>query len=113
MSHRANAPDAGRLAEKAIAIRASRASRRENLPAHILGEPAWDILLVLAELRGSGQPACPERLAEEISQPITATLRWLQELGRYDLITREAEGATVQLSDKGTKALERALDNFA
>lgn len=113
MNDVAQAPESGRLAERARTVRLLRASRREKLPPHLFGEPGWDILLALAEINGRGRPACPEELAEKISQPVSATIRWLQELLCHGIIRVDAENTTVQLSEKGARALEDALANFA
>jgi DNA-binding MarR family transcriptional regulator len=93
----------GVLAEELYRDRRRRAS---HLPSHLLGEPAWDILLDLyiAEKRNQSVSVTSACIAAAV--PLTTALRWLRQLERDGLVERrddqsDARRRYVRLTESG------------
>lgn len=102
----------GVLAEELYRDRRRRAS---YLPSHLLGEPAWDILLDLyiAEKRNQSVSVTSACIAAAV--PLTTALRWVRQLERDGLVERrddesDARRRYVRLTEAG---YERMTAYFA
>lgn len=84
----------------------SRRARAGVLPAHLLGEPGWDMLvdLFIAERRGRSSVVKSVCLASGV--PYTTAWRWLRVLEREGLVrfasdSKDLRRVVVQISDVG------------
>lgn len=99
-----------RLARKARKILAYRRLRQDYFGKAMLGEPAWEIMLLLY----ATEPAHAQtisRLAELSGSSRSTALRWIDYLENRQLVRREAHpsdkrAALVELSPKGRDSLE-------
>lgn len=110
----ARSGDRARLGRVAKLLIAARQARAEHLPPSSVGEPAWDILLVLyaayadqARLK-IGAATCASGV------PQTTAIRWIDHLVREGLINRtpvswDKRCLIVELSPKGVTLMERLL----
>ena len=103
------------LAAVARRIYRSRRRRWRHLPADLLGEPAWDMLLELfdAKVRGKSLPTNSLCLASRC--PATTALRWLHVLEGHGMITRHADHQDrrvirIRLTDIGFQVMRRYLE---
>lgn len=76
------------LAEEAYQARRRRA---RHLPARLLGEPAWDILLKLYIASGRGQVLSVSNACRAADAPTSTALRWLHHLAAEGLVERSAD----------------------
>ena len=101
------------LARFARLIFRSRASRTRHFKQSMFGEPAWDMLLALYATADSTRLSIGE-LCSHSGSPATTGLRWLDYLEREELVVRrdnprDARSGIIELTEKGTSALEEYL----
>ena len=102
------------LTRLALAIYRDRAERARELPAELLGEPAWDILLDLFIHRRRGRRISVTSACTASRVPPTTALRWIAMLVEIGLVLREEDltdkrRAFLGLSDHGERAVTRHL----
>ena len=102
------------LTRLALAIYRDRAARARELPAELLGEPAWDILLDLFINRRRGQRISVTSACTASQVPPTTALRWIAMLVELGLVFREEDQtdkrrAFVSLSGQGEHTVTRLL----
>lgn len=83
-----------------------RRRRARHLPARMLGEPAWDILLDLYVAAGRGQAVSVSSACLAADAPASTALRWLQHLEGEGLVERlpdptDARRHYVRLTERG------------
>ena len=78
----------GLLAEE---VYRDRRRRAQHLPARLLGEPAWDILLDLYVAAGREQAVSVSNACLAADAPASTALRWLQHLQAEGLVERLAD----------------------
>ncbi len=98
------------LVEKARLVFNQRKRRGEFLTKKMLGEPGWDILLVLYISAFSGPKQTVGTLSDRIAKPLTTTIRWVDELEGEGLIVRTRHSLDsriflLTLTDKGRQVL--------
>ena len=88
--------------------------RRENIlgNSHLLGEPAWDILLDLYIARGESHEVSVSSACIGSASPATTGLRWLGVLQKAGLVERvddpeDQRRVLVRLSSLGVEQMER------
>jgi predicted transcriptional regulator len=84
-----------------------RSLRTSYLPPHLLGEPAWDMLLELLRAELVSEPMTPAQLSIAAGLPLGITNRWVNALVQSGLCS-EAGGADegqVRLTPQGTAVL--------
>ena len=101
----------------AKALYEARRARADHLPDELLGEPAWDMLLLLYFLEAEGRPVTVSGVTASSGVPGTTALRWLQTLTGRGLVKRHSDPGDrrrswVILSDKGRRAMDRILDRY-
>jgi DNA-binding MarR family transcriptional regulator len=99
------------LVEKARLVFNERKRRGEFLTKKMLGEPGWDILLVLYISGFSGPKQTVGSVSERIAKPLTTTIRWVNELEGEGLIVRtrhplDSRIFLLALTDKGRQVLD-------
>jgi hypothetical protein len=109
--------DAANLAAKAQMIYLQRERRRKFVPADILGEPAWDMLLDLFMQFAGRAKVSTSSLCIASQVPTSTALRHIANLEAADLVTRqESEDDKrvnfVELSDRGVLAMGRYLQKY-
>ncbi|MFB0611006.1 winged helix DNA-binding protein [Aurantiacibacter poecillastricola] len=82
--------EAYNLAQKAREEYQRRRSRAEHLPASILAEPAWDMLLELFQQHAGGAKVSTKSLCIASCCPTTTALRYISELEDAGLVHRTA-----------------------
>lgn len=92
-------------------IHQSRQKRNRLLPAELMGEPAWDILL---DLFAASNHVSVKHIALTSGVPVTTALRWLALLESHDLLSKEvsacdARRANISLTDYGRERVACAL----
>ena len=102
------------LTRLALAVYRDRAARARELPAELLGEPAWDILLDLFINRRRGQRISITSACTASQVPPTTALRWIAMLVELGLVSREEDQtdkrrAFVSLSGQGERTVTRLL----
>lgn len=97
-------------AEFARVARVTLQRRRERLelfPTHILGEPAWDMLV---ELYANGHrfDADPGKLAEVSGVQVSSAKRWIASLEQSGLLVRQVDQGieSIRLTSKAIRALD-------
>ena len=85
----------------------TRKLRGEIFDSALLGEPAWDIVLVLFAMDRDHGPFSVADLANEIDLPTGSVGRWLKILADRDLV--HFDGLNAELSAKGCKSLKLYL----
>jgi DNA-binding MarR family transcriptional regulator len=100
-----------RLARLADEISRMRDARNRQLPADLLGEPAWDILLALYR---EGVSACRRTdVYRSLAIPEATADRWIAALEKRGLLAPAAPGDSasehLSLTASGKLILERAL----
>lgn len=105
------------LAWKAKVIHAKREKRREFLPARLLAEPAWDMLLELFMQYAGGAKVSVTSLCHASHVPTTTALRYVEELHELGLITKERSSSDrrvtfLSLTDKGVLAMGGFLEGY-
>lgn len=102
------------LAKLAIWMYRARRARERNLPADLLGEPAWDILLDLFIAKSRGQRVSVTSVCIASQVPATTGLRWIGLLQAEGLILRDDDStdrrrAFLRLSAAGEEAVAKCL----
>lgn len=102
------------LVELARRIYLCRELRWQIFNDHLLGEPAWDIMLDLYYHAGSGRRITTTEAQYAGHAPASTSLRYLDRLEEDNLIqragsSRDKRRRYVLLSDKGSRAMERYL----
>ena len=89
-----------------------RSMRTAHLPADLLGDPAWDMLLALylGELKQRGITTAALCAAAGVSQ--TGGARWIDALVAEDLCARTAGPERVRLTERGSKAMRAYVVEF-
>ena len=87
-----------------------RQSRAEFLPAHLFGEPAWDMLLELFMQFAGGAKVTIKSLCLAANAPTTTALRYIEVLLREGLVRRirsntDKRVTFVELSEDGVLAM--------
>lgn len=77
------------LAWEAKFIYSRREERRHHLPARLLGEPAWDMLLELFAQYAGGAKVSVTSLCLASNVPVTTALRYIDELEGSGMIEKE------------------------
>lgn len=85
----------------------TRKIRYELISSDLLGEPAWDILLLLFAHANRAQQLTFEELARELELGLPLTERWLCVLEEHGLVTTQANLA--ELSEQGRTKLKAYL----
>lgn len=91
----------------------SRGLRYSYLPAHLLGEPVWDMLLELLGAELIEETVTMARLATAAGVPVSTAIRWVEVLiqgGVCSSVTEKATGHQVRLTARGGALLR---DYFA
>lgn len=104
-------------AEKAKAIYQYRRRREQHLPAELLGEPGWDMLLLLYFLAEEGTPISVAGLSAGSGVPSTTALRWQNALEKRGFLARQADPEDgrrihVTLTDAGQRVMDALLDEY-
>jgi DNA-binding MarR family transcriptional regulator len=103
---------------KSIALAHALCRARQRRTAYVsramLGEPAWDMLLVLYINDFDGPRLSVGRLATLSGAPMTTALRWLDYLAKERLISRQPHptdrrSELVELTDRARSALNQYL----
>lgn len=108
----------GEVAEKCLA---ARGIRDRYLPADLLGEPGWDMLLYLYASHAQGKRTCVSSCCYASGVPATTALRWLDKLEACGMIKRhydevDTRRRIVELSFEGLgkmAAVLRRMTGFA
>jgi DNA-binding MarR family transcriptional regulator len=100
------------LSHIAADIYALRRRRNRHLPAHLVAEPAWDLLLSFMMEPSKSQTVGNACIAADV--PPTTALRWIALLEQEGLLTRSrasGDGRMIVLSltDKGGQMMEVCL----
>jgi DNA-binding MarR family transcriptional regulator len=115
-SHMIGLPSESPLGDRGQVIRAvadlaarMRIRRFDCFPGEIFGDPAWDILLSLAQAAAEGRATQASNIGLEARVPLSTSLRRIQELEEYGLVRRWADPGDkrrefVGLSNAGLKA---------
>ena len=131
--------EAGRIAERLAALAAAaaetaspvrgidavlvrriiklRRDRERFLPAEILADPAWDILLDLTAARLEGKAVPVSSLCIAAAVPTTTALRWIRSLTEAGILQRRLDNndgrrSHVALSDSAASAMLDYLRSF-
>lgn len=104
-------PSERALRRAAASLAVARKKRNRILPAELLGEPAWDILL---ELFSDGQAQSMKSLSLGTGVPLTTTLRWVSLLDQQDLLQQypdpsDARRTMVRLTAAGEAKVAQAV----
>ena len=99
------------LADVARTALAARRRRGDWLPTELLGEPAWDILLVLAELGADATAIEVSGLCARCNLPLSTTCRWLERLQSLALVEANQGQRRVSLTKSGAEILAKILNS--
>jgi DNA-binding MarR family transcriptional regulator len=93
---------------------AGRRSRDTILPAELLGEPAWDILLDLYLAEAEGRQSYSTSCCLASAAPQTTALRYIKRLATLGLVAeepdqRDSRRTLIGLTDAGRNALDQWL----
>ncbi len=93
---------------------AARRSRDAFIPADLLGEPGWDILLDLYVSEAEGRVSYSSSCCLAAAVPQTTGLRYIKRLASAGLVTETADAndsrrTLIALTDAGREALNRWL----
>lgn len=88
-----------------------RGRRIDCFPAELFGDPAWDILLSLAQAASEGRVTQASNIGVEASVPLSTSLRRIRDLEDHGLVRRwpdpkDKRREFVELSDVGLKAFQ-------
>ena len=91
-----------------------RRARKQHLALHLLGEPAWDILLDLLVQQARGRQISVTSACLASGVPCSTALRWVAALEFNGLVTRTAARHDkrvifLELTRPGLEALDRCL----
>ena len=101
-----------RAAAIAAAMLEFRRARGDALPADLLGEPAWDLLLELFVADARGQRLTGRDVSERSGTPPTVLSRWLVHLTSIGFIVGDGDGNVddpLTLSATGLASLEQTM----
>lgn len=113
LAARAKAKPAGGEASDVALVRniiAARRSREGHLPADLLGEPAWDILLDLFLAEQEGRTAYSTSCCMAAAAPQSTGLRYIKRLAAEKLIVetpdrQDSRRTLISLTERGRGAL--------
>jgi DNA-binding MarR family transcriptional regulator len=88
--------------------------RRERfLPANLLGEPAWDILLTLYWAQKAQQRMSVSGVSASAAAPATTALRYIEQLCSSGIIARERHPTDGRMSWLSlTESAEQRMDGY-
>ena len=106
-----DSPSDQSLRKAAARLAAARKQRSRVLPADLLGEPAWDILL---ELFSEIEPQSMKSICIGAGVPLTTTLRWVSLLDQQGLLVQfpdptDARRTLVRLTPIGQAKVAEAI----
>jgi DNA-binding MarR family transcriptional regulator len=106
------------LAKRAKAILQFRQDRAKSIPAELVGEPAWDMLLELFCQFSGGAAVSSKSLCISSGVPASTALRQIDKLENAGLITRRTSDqdrrvTLVELTKKGVLAVGGTLEKLA
>lgn len=98
-------------------VLAERRSREGHLPAALLGEPAWDILLDLYLAEAEGRTSYSTSCCVAAAAPQSTALRYIKRLVAFRLIAETADRhdsrrTLIALTDEGRAALSGWLGQW-
>jgi len=101
--------DQNKLVSRARAALAERRRRKQHFGSGMLGEPAWDMLLILYSEQHLSRCSVGQ-LSRSAELPPTTALRWLEYLEQRGLVARrqnptDARAVLVEITDQGRQAL--------
>lgn len=102
--------------QAAKGIYTARRKRGKYFKSALMGEPAWDILLDLYICEAEGRRVSITDACIGSCVPPTTGLRWIQVLSDEKLLKKvedptDARRAFVSLTDHGTKAMDKFLED--
>ena len=102
------------LAKRALLERRLRSNHLTNA---IFGEPAWDVLLVLYIADFVGGKQTISNVASLVDVPVSTVVRWVRQLERENLATREPHPhdrrmVFVRLGELGREVLDRYFSSL-
>jgi hypothetical protein len=100
----AEEPQVLHLIENEVALRRTRSS---YLPGDLLGEPAWDTLLVLYLAALQGESMNLGTLGERIGTIEPETRRCIERLNNRVLVRYRQLGGSVSISDRGRRVIDQ------
>ncbi len=91
--------------------------RERYFEPHLFADPAWDILLELTAARLEHRQLSVTALCYVAAVPSTTALRWVNEMTRMGLVTREDDPldgrrALVSLSDSAARSIAAYFDEI-
>ena len=98
-------------------VMAQRAARDRFVPARLLGEPGWDILLDLYASDLAGRPVSISSAAMASRLPLTTGLRWIGNLVDHGLASRaghphDRRSTYLHLTELGRERMNRWADDW-
>ncbi|WP_152569478.1 MULTISPECIES: MarR family transcriptional regulator [Sphingomonas] len=101
----------GELISYARSAMQRRQARKEHFAKAIIGEPAWDLLLILYVADGIGEAITVTEAADRARLASTSAKRWIEYLEKERLVHRrphERDGRRIalSLSTKGRRSLD-------
>lgn len=109
-------PAAPLLARAVEDVIQARALRSAHVPAELLGESAWDMLLELLHAELSGRRVTPAILGKAAGVLPATGQRWIDALVAKGLCTRSADDpaeVAIRLSTDGSRAMHAYFAAFA
>lgn len=96
----------------------TRRRRGDYLPAHLFAEPAWDILLTLAQAELRSTPLSTTSLCDALSVPRSTALRWVSHLADAGCIERhpdcfDTDPAFLTLTEDASDRLRAYLEAWS
>ncbi len=109
--------EASSLLDQVRRLIAERERRREYFPGTLLSDPAWDMLLDLAQNQLSGHLTYVSSLAVGARVPLSTTSRYLDMLEKEELVERfqdpmDKRRVRVNLTDSGWNRMHEYLDGL-
>lgn len=99
-----------RRVDLACQISAARRARAALFPVHLLGEPAWDIMLCLYCAVGKDEVVTRHELGRLIASPLSTISRWMDYLVERGLVEDKDDTRGIDteicLSDNGLLGLD-------
>jgi hypothetical protein len=107
----------GQRARKARQQYDFRRRRERHIPRDLLGEPAWDIMLLIYFLEFEGKPVSVAGICAGCGVSNTSGLRWQAVLEKHGWIARRADPRDrrrlyVELTREGRSMMDRLLDQL-
>lgn len=117
-SYISNCIETGQLGKIADKLFAARAIRDRYLPADLLAEPGWDMLLYLYASHAKGKRVCVSSCCYASGVPSTTALRWINLLEAHGMIRRyhdekDTRRRIVELSPEGRDKMTMLLRRMA